>query len=268
MLDDIGLVGCSSCFADAFPEAADLDGGVFASDAALDTFLGSSAGLTLAPTLAAGLGVEAGASVADSSAVMVVVGAWRLLAAACLLLASACLLLASACLLLAAAGLLPAAAGLLLAAPDVFSLSAPAAAFPVGSNAGSAVVLALVAEVESDAGAAAALVLGSVAAGFVVGLVPSAFLAVAGLSASDAELAALGAASVGLVGTSGSLAVARFTPALGSAGVSALRLADALVFFVVVGFFAIAAHLRDLNASNAVCSDDCQRLAGACLAHA
>lgn len=44
---------------------------------------------------------------------------------------------------------------------------------------------------------------------------------------------------------------------LGATGASVLRLLDALVFFVdvdvdvVVGFFAIAAHLRDLSASSA-----------------
>lgn len=108
----------------------------------------------------------------------------------------------------------------LLVVPAGFSLLGRAAVFSgagagAGADAALALVSALAGEAESGAGATARLVTGF---GFVVGL---------------------RAASVGLeAGLLGST--------LGSVGASALRLAEALVFFVVVGFFAIAAHLRDL----------------------
>jgi len=62
--------------------------------------------------------------------------------------------------------------------------------------------------------------------------------------------AAAAAAGVGWVSASLGFVAGPFASGLGSIGASALRLAEAVVFFVVVGFFAIAAHLGDLSASN------------------
>jgi len=71
-----------------------------------------------------------------------------------------------------------------------------------------------------------------------------------GAVGAAAGVGAAAAAGVGWVSASLGFVAGPFASGLGSIGASALRLAEAVVFFVVVGFFAIAAHLGDLSASN------------------
>ncbi len=124
-----------------------------------------------------------------------------------------------------------------------FSLFAGAAASAAAFVAGSALVsLAVAEEAESDEAAAIALALGFGPFVGLVALAPEGFMGVLGAAADGFALVAAGALACA---SSFGLVVEPFALGFGSTGDSALRLEEVPVFFVVVGFFAIAAHLRD-----------------------